>query len=117
VQTVRRDLLNFLSRAKAEGKRVVAYGAAAKGNTLLNYSGIDASMIDYIVDLNPHKQNTLAPGSHLPIHAPDRLLADKPNYVLILPWNLKAEIMQQMHAVRGWGGRFVVAVPALTIMD
>jgi SAM-dependent methyltransferase len=117
VQTVRRDLLNFLSRAKAEGKRVVAYGAAAKGNTLLNYSGIDASMIDYIVDLNPHKQNTLAPGSHLPIHAPDRLLADKPNYVLILPWNLKAEIMEQMYAVRGWGGRFVVAVPALTIMD
>ncbi len=117
VQTVRRDLRAFLVRAKAEGKRVVAYGAAAKGNTLLNYCGIGTDLIDYIVDLNPHKQSTLAPGSHLPIHAPDTLLADRPDYVLILPWNLKTEIMDQMQSVRSWGGLFVVAVPALTVMD
>jgi SAM-dependent methyltransferase len=115
VRKVRDDLLAFLRKAKADGKSVIAYGAAAKGNTLLNYCGIGKDLIAYVVDLNPHKQNHLLPGSHLPIHSPDRIAIDRPDYVLILPWNLKTEIMHQMADIRSWGGRFVVAVPKLTI--
>jgi SAM-dependent methyltransferase len=115
VKRVKDDLLAFLRAAKAEGKRVAAYGAAAKGNTLLNYCGVGQDLLAYAVDLNPHKQDTLLPGSHLPVHAPARILADRPDYVLILPWNLKTEIARQMQGVRDWGGRFVVAVPRLTV--
>ncbi len=114
---VREGLLAFLRNAKADGKTVVAYGAAAKGNTLLNYCGVGPELIDYVADLSPHKQDHFMPGSHLPIRAPSSLAETKPDYVLILPWNLQAEIMAQMKHVRDWGGRFVVAVPQLTVLD
>jgi len=116
VRGLRTAFVNFLRSAKADGKAVAAYGAAAKGNTLLNYSGVGTNLIDYVVDLNPHKQGCFLPGSHLPIYSPSRLSETKPDYVLILPWNLKDEIMTQMNYVREWGGQFVIAVPTLTIL-
>jgi SAM-dependent methyltransferase len=116
VRKVKADLIAFVDGARRDGKRIAAYGAAAKGNTLLNYCGIGADRIDFVADLNPHKQNTLLPGSHIPVHGPGRMAEEKPDYVLILPWNLKAEIMQQMDGIRAWGGKFVVAVPRLTVL-
>jgi 2-polyprenyl-3-methyl-5-hydroxy-6-metoxy-1,4-benzoquinol methylase len=116
VQGLRTAFVDFLRSAKADGKAVAAYGAAAKGNTLLNYSRVGTNLIDYVVDLNPHKQGFFLPGSHLPIYSPSHVSETKPNYVLILPWNLKDEIMTQMNYVREWGGQFVVAVPTLTIL-
>jgi SAM-dependent methyltransferase len=110
-EAVRRELLAFLEQARAEGKRVVAYGAPAKGNTLLNYCGISTDLVAFTVDRSPHKQGRFLPGSHLPIHPPERILETRPDYVLLLPWNLKDEIVEQMSAVREWGGRFVVPVP------
>jgi SAM-dependent methyltransferase len=112
---VRDDLLAFLRQAKADGKTVVGYGAAAKGNTLLNYCGAGVGLLPFIVDRSLAKQGRLAPGSHIPIRAPEALLEAKPDYVLILPWNLRAEIEQQMSDVRGWGGQFVTAIPEMRI--
>ena len=117
VKKVRDGLLVFLRGAKAAGKTVAAYGAAAKGNTLLNYCGIGADLIASVVDRSPHKQGLYLPGSHLPIHPPDYLATTRPNYVLILPWNLKDEIMGSMAHIRDWGGRFVVAIPELALLD
>lgn len=111
VAEVKRDLLDFLIRAKREGERVVGYGAPAKGNTLLNYCGVGPDLLEYTVDRNPRKQGRFLPGSHIPIHAPERILEDRPDYVLILPWNIADEIVDQLAAVRDWGGRFVVAIP------
>ena len=116
VRALRTAFVDFLRHAKANGKTVVAYGAAAKGNTLLNYSGVGTDLVDYVVDLNPHKQGCFLPGSRLPIYPPSRLSETKPAYVLILPWNLKDEIMAQIKYVRNWGGQFVIAVPTLTIL-
>lgn len=116
VRAIRAELLAFLDGARREGKRVAAYGAAAKGNTLLNYCGIGADRIDFVADLNPHKQGTLLPGSHIPVHGPEQIDVARPDYLLILPWNLKDEIMRQMAGIRAWGGRFVIAVPRLTVM-
>ena len=116
VRAVRTALLDFLRGAKAERKSVVAYGAAAKGNTLLNYCGIGTDLIEYVVDISPHKQGLFLPGSRLPIYTPSRLAETEPDYVLILPWNLKDEIMGQMRHVRDWGGRFVIAIPTLTVI-
>ncbi len=113
---IRDDLLAFLKSAKTEGKTVAGYGAAAKGNTLLNYCDIGTDLIDFVVDANPHKQNTLLPGSHIPVHAPDRLKVAKPDYVLILPWNLSAEIMKSMSHVSDWGGKFMVAIPRVEVI-
>jgi hypothetical protein len=110
-EAVRRDLLAFLSAARRDGRRVLGYGAPAKGNTLLNYCGVTTELLAYTVDLSPHKQGRFLPGSRLPIASPDRLLQDRPDYVLILPWNLKDEIVEQMSVVRDWGGRFVVPIP------
>ncbi|PXW77705.1 methyltransferase family protein [Blastomonas natatoria] len=115
IEPIRRDLNAFLHRARAEGKHVAAYGAAAKGNTLLNFCGVTADLIDYVVDSNPHKQNHFLPGSRLPIHAPQKMAETRPDYVLILPWNIKDEIMAT-HDIQAWGGRFVVPVPALAIL-
>ncbi|QLF71760.1 methyltransferase domain-containing protein (plasmid) [Peteryoungia desertarenae] len=115
IDPLREGLLRFLSTAKAEGKTVVAYGAAAKGNTFLNFCGITTDLIAYVVDRNPHKQGHLLPGSRLPIHAPDRLAETRPDYVLILPWNLSAEITASMD-LGAWGGRFLVAVPQIQIL-
>jgi len=117
VERVKRGLLRFLIQAKEEGKSTAAYGAPAKGNTLLNYCGIRTDFLDYTVDRSPHKQGRYLPGSHIPIFAPDRLRETRPDYVLILPWNLKEEIMEQMAEVRTWGGRFVVAVPEVRILE
>ena len=115
VEKVRTDLLAFIDKLKADGKSIAAYGAAAKGNTLLNYCGISNQDINYVVDANPHKQNHLLPGSHIPIYGPDKIKETKPDYVLILPWNLKDEIAEQMQFIRDWDGKFVVAIPEITI--
>jgi SAM-dependent methyltransferase len=115
VRKIKNDLLRFLIDAAERGKRVAAYGAAAKGNTLLNYCGVRSDLVEFVVDRNPHKQGHLLPGSRLPIEAVERLNERRPDYVLILPWNLTAEIVDQMSGVRGWGGRFVIAVPSLTV--
>jgi len=109
-------LLTFLRSAKAEGKRVAGYGAPAKGNTLLNYCGVGPDLLEYTVDRSPHKQGLLLPGSHIPVHAPARLFETRPDYVLILPWNLTAEVTAQMAGIRDWGGRFVVPIPRLEVL-
>ncbi|PKR47593.1 class I SAM-dependent methyltransferase [Thalassospira povalilytica] len=116
VQAIRDSLLAFLKKAKLDGKTVAGYGAAAKGNTLLNYCGVGTDLIDFVVDANPHKQNTFLPGSRIPVHAPDMLKERKPDYVLILPWNLQNEIMESVGYIRDWGGQFLVAVPEVTVL-
>ena len=113
---VKRALLEFLIDARRSGKQVVGYGAPAKGNTLLNFCGIGTDFIEYTVDRSPHKQGRFLPGTHIPIHAPERIAQTKPDYVLILPWNLQDEILEQMAHVRDWGGRFVVPIPRLTVL-
>jgi SAM-dependent methyltransferase len=115
VQETKRKLLEFLIQAKRTGKSIVGYGAPAKGNTLLNYCGIRSDFIDYTVDRSPHKQNHYLPGTRIPIHHPDRIKETRPDYLLILPWNLKNEIMQQMQHIREWGGRFVVPIPRVEV--
>lgn len=116
VLQIRQDLLDFLGAARRDGKSVVGYGAAAKGNTLLNFCGLGPSDLAYVVDQNPLKQNHLLPQSRIPVLAPDQLSHTKPDYVLILPWNLRDEIVHSMGHVRDWGGRFVVAVPRLELV-
>ena len=113
---VKDNLLNFLIKAKQDNKKVVAYGAAAKGNTLLNYAGVRPDLITYVVDKNPNKQNKCMPGSRIPIRSEEYLKSDKPDYVLILPWNLKKEIMAQLDYIKDSGGRFVIAIPELEII-
>ena len=115
-EAIKHGLLRFLLQAKADGKRVVGYGAAAKGNTLLNYAGVKPDLLAWVADANPHKQGKYLPGSRIPIVSPERIAIEKPDYVLVLPWNLLSEVSQQLEAVRGWGGRFVVAVPELTLL-
>lgn len=117
VKETKRKLLDFLNSAKRAGKRVVGYGAPGKGNTLLNYCGIRTDYLDYTVDRSPHKQGNFLPGSRIPILSPDWIMEDRPDYVLILPWNLKDEIMNQMAGIRAWGGRFVVPIPEVKILD
>lgn len=117
VKEVRRDFLDFLSRAKAEGKTVAAYGAAAKGNTFLNVCGVTAADITCVLDRSAAKQGKLLPGSHIPILPPEALEGKRPDYLVILPWNLREEIMQQMAVLRSWGGRFVTAVPHVRIYE
>ncbi len=115
VKATKRNFLKFLIEAKEDNRQVVAYGAPAKGNTLLNYCGVRTDFIDYAVDRSPHKQNTLLPGTHIPVYAPDRVRETRPDYLIILAWNLKDEIMQQMAYVREWGCRFVVAIPEIQV--
>ena len=112
---VKDDFLGFLLDAKRQGKRVCAYGAAAKGNTLMNYAGIRPDLISYVVDRNPAKQGKYMPGSRIPIVDEIHLKGDAPHFVLILPWNIKEEVMRQLEYIRAWGGRFVTAVPKLKI--
>lgn len=116
VQRVKREFLKFLIAAKEAGKSVVGYGAPAKGNTLLNYCGIRTDLIDYTVDRSPHKQGKFLPGTHIPIYGPEKIVETKPDYLLILPWNLKTEIMAQMKDVRSWGCQFVVPIPELKVL-
>ena len=117
VKETKRKLLSFLIDAKNQGKTIAGYGAPAKGNTLLNYCGIRKDFVDYTVDLSPHKQGLLLPGTHLPIYSPDMIKETRPDYVLILPWNLKDEIMQQLEYIRTWGGKFVVPIPELQVYE
>ena len=113
----KRKLLEFLIAEKRAGKTIVGYGAPAKGNTLLNYCGVRTDFLDYTVDLSPHKAGGYLPGVHIPIHSPDKIAETKPDYVLILVWNLKDEIMEQMAHIREWGGKFVVPIPEVTVFD
>lgn len=115
VQAVRDDLLTFLKEARDNGKTVAGYGAAAKGNTLLNYCGLDAGDIEFVVDANTWKQGRFLPGSRIPILSPDHLRDARPDYVLILPWNLRGEIESEVSYIRAWGGKFVVAIPRLEV--
>ena len=115
VRETKRKLLEFLIDAKRLGKRVVGYGAPGKGNTLLNYCGIRADFVDFTVDRNPYKQGKFLPGTHIPIYPPARLEEARPDYVLILPWNLRDEIEKQLSGIRAWGGQFVVPIPTLQV--
>jgi SAM-dependent methyltransferase len=114
---VKDDFIRFLLEAKAAGKSVAAYGAAAKGNTLMNYAGIRPDLISFVVDRNPAKQDKFMPGSRIPIVAESQLQETKPDYVVILPWNLKQEVVKQLDYIRAWGGRFVTAVPGLRVEE
>lgn len=116
VVEVKQAFLHFLAGAAQEGKTVAAYGAAAKGNTFLNYAGVTAGDIVAVFDANPHKQDRYLPGSHIPIHAPERIADFRPDYVVILPWNLKDEIMTQLAYIKSWGGQFVTAAPDTKII-
>lgn len=116
VKHTKRKLLELLVDLKGRGKRIVGYGAAAKGNTLLNYCGIRNDFLDYTVDISPHKQGQYLPGTHIPIHAPEKVSHTRPDYVLILPWNLQHEIIAQMAHVGQWGGQFIVPIPEAAIV-
>jgi hypothetical protein len=111
VEETKRRLLTVLIEAKQAGKAIAGYGAPGKGNTLLNYCGIRTDFLDYTVDRNPHKQGKFLPGTHIPIYAPERIRETRPDYVFILPWNLKDEVMRQVSYIREWGGKFIVPIP------
>jgi 2-polyprenyl-3-methyl-5-hydroxy-6-metoxy-1,4-benzoquinol methylase len=115
VKETKRKILDFLIEAKRVGKSVAGYGAPGKGNTLLNYCGIRTDFIDYTVDRSPHKQGNYLPGTHIPIYHPDKIKETKPDFIFVLPWNLKNEIMQQLEYIREWNGKFVVPIPEVTI--
>lgn len=115
VRETKRKILEFLIAAKRSGKTVVGYGAPGKGNTLLNYCGIRTDFLDYTVDRNPYKHGKFLPGTHIPIYPPSKIQETQPDYVLILPWNFKDEIMAQMSVIREWGGKFVVPIPELMV--
>jgi SAM-dependent methyltransferase len=117
VREAKRSLLAFLIEAKRERRSVVGYGAAAKGNTLLNYCGVRSDFLDYVVDRSPHKQGLFLPGTHIPIEAPERVAESRPDYLLILPWNLTREITEQMAHVREWGCRFVTPIPRVQVLE
>ena len=117
VRQTKRNLLNTLIALKNDGKCIVGYGAPGKGNTLLNYCAIGTDFLDYTVDRNPYKQGLYTPGMHIPILPVERIRDTKPDYVLILPWNLRAEIVDQMRFIRDWGGKFIVPIPQVEIID
>ena len=115
VKETKRKLLEFLIDAKRAGKQIAGYGAPGKGNTLLNFCGVRTDFLDYTVDRSPHKQGKFLPGTHIPIHSPDRIRQTQPDYLLILPWNLKEEVMKQNAYIREWGGQFVVPIPTVKV--
>lgn len=115
VKETKRKLLQFLIEAKRAGKRIAGYGAPGKGNTLLNYCGIKTDFIEFTVDRNPYKQGKFLPGSRIPIFTPEKIKETKPDYLMILPWNFKDEIMAQNAFIRDWGGQFVVPIPEVTV--
>jgi SAM-dependent methyltransferase len=117
VRQVKRDLLSFLIAAKREGKRICGYGAPGKGNTLLNYCGIGTDFLDFTVDRNPYKHGRYTPGMHIPIRPVEEIAAARPDYILILPWNLRKEIVEQMRFVGEWGAKLVVPIPTVEIID
>ncbi len=113
----KRGLLEFLIAAKRQGKSIVGYGAPAKANTLLNYCGVRSDFIDYTVDRSPHKQGTFLPGTHIPVFHPERIAETKPDYIVILPWNLKEELIGQLAYARQWGAKFVLLIPQVEVVD
>ena len=115
-ESVKNQFLSFLIEQKKAGKSVAAYGAAAKGCTLLNYAGVKPDLLPYVIDASPHKQGKYLPGSRIPVLDESALKANKPDFIIILPWNLKSEIIGQLDYVRAWGGKFVCAVPKLEIL-
>lgn len=115
-EQIKLDLLGFILTARQDGKRIAGYGAAAKGNTLLNFCGVKNDLIDFVIDANPAKQGKFLPGSHIPVYDESALKAAKPDYVIILPWNLREEIMSQLAYISEWGGRFVIPIPRLEIV-
>jgi 2-polyprenyl-3-methyl-5-hydroxy-6-metoxy-1,4-benzoquinol methylase len=115
IEQTKRNLLEFLISVKNSGKSIAGYGAPAKGNTLLNYCSIRSDFLDYTVDRSPHKQDRFLPGTHIRIYHPDKIRETKPDYVLILPWNLKDEIMEQMKYIQEWGGKFIVPIPEVRV--
>ena len=117
IQNVKQDICNFFVEARKENKKIVCYGAPAKGNTLLNFCGIGKDFIEYTVDKNPHKQELFLPGTHIPIYSPEKVISTKPDYLLILPWNLKDEIIEEMNFIRDWNGKFVVLIPKIEIIN
>ena len=117
VKAVRQRLREFFITAKNEGKKIVCYGAAAKGNTLLNYCGIGTDYVDYVVDRSPYKQGLFLPGTHIPITKPEKIHDTKPDYLVILPWNLKDEIIKQMSYIRNWNAKFVIPIPEVKIFS
>lgn len=116
VEKTKRDLLKFLIEVRNQGKTIAGYGAPGKGNTLLNYCGIRTDFLEYTVDRNPHKWGMLLPGTHIPIHDPERIEQTKPDYILILPWNLREEITAQLEYARSWGARFVIPIPEVQVL-
>lgn len=117
VKKIKYQLVNFITFLKNQGNRIVGYGAPAKGNTLLNYCGIRTDLIDYTVDRNPHKQGLYLPGTHIPIQPVEMIYQTRPNFLLILPWNLTEEIMQQMQVIRQWNGKFIIPIPQVTVRE
>ena len=117
VRETKRRILSFLIEAKRQGRSIAGYGAPGKGNTLLNYCGIRTDFFEYTVDRSPHKQGKFLPGTHIPIYHPDKLIETRPDYVVIMPWNLKQEIMEQIAYIRDWGGRCVVFIPGVKVHD
>ncbi len=117
VSRVRDDLVSFLIDARRAGRKVVGYGAPGKGNTLLNYCGIRSDLLAYTVDRNPYKHGRFTPGTRIPILPPEQIAADKPDYVLVLPWNLRTELVEQLSFVHDWGGRLVFPIPELSIVE
>jgi len=115
VKATKRSVLDFMNKIKNQGKSIVGYGAPAKGNTLLNYCGIGKDYMDYTVDRSPHKQGYFLPGTHIPIYHPNQIKETKPDYLVILPWNLKDEIMEQMAYIRSWSGKFVILIPEIKV--
>jgi len=112
----KQKLLDFLTFCKENNKKVIGYGAPAKGNTLLNYYGINTDLLNYTVDRSPYKQGRFLPGTHLPIKTPDEISKDKPDFILILPWNLREEIIEQMSFVKDWGAKFIIPIPELMVL-
>jgi hypothetical protein len=117
VRECKRGLLEFLIRAKRDGKTIAGYGAAGKTNTLLNYCGIRADFIDYTVDRNPYKQGKFLPGTHIPIHRPERIRETRPDFLFVGVWNMLPEVMEQTAYIREWGGRWVVPIPSVRVLD
>jgi hypothetical protein len=117
VEATKRDLLAFLIEARRAGQRIVGYGAPGKANTLLNYCGIRTDLVEFLVDRNPYKHGRFTPGTRIPILPPERLTEARPEYVWVMPWNLATEITEQLAAIREWGGRFVVAIPSVRVLD
>jgi len=113
---IKNDFLEFLLIAKKQNKKVAAYGAAAKGNTLLNYCGVKSDMISFVVDANPAKQSKYLPGAHIPVFSETTIREQKPDYIIIFPWNIKEEVIEQLKYVKDWDAKFVVAIPQLNII-